>query len=315
LFVFQIDVSGNHLELVKEMSKMKIGFIGLGQMGKPMAMNLLKCGKEVVVSDLKTDSFPEFAAKGAKATTDYQEIAQCDIIMLCLPNGNIVKSVLLGENGIIGNLRPGQIVADLSTINYTASIELAKALAAKGIEFMDAPVSGMEARAIDGTLTFMCGGKTEIYETLKPYFKFMGSNIMYMGKHGCGQLTKAINNILFDINIAAFAEILPMAVKLGLDPEAIGSVVNSSSGKSYASEFFIPRMLRRHFADGYPLEHAYKDLISGAELGAQLCIPLPVMHAATTTYQMAMLKGLGSHDKGAMICVFEDLLGVKYEKN
>ena len=107
---------------------------------------------------------------------------------------------------------------------------------------------------------------------------------------------------------------LPMAVKLGLDPEAIGAVVNSSSGKSYASEFFIPRILKRNFGDGYPLEHAYKDLVSGAELGAQLCIPLPVMHAATSTYQMAMLKGLGHKDKGAMICVFEDLLGLKYEK-
>ncbi|HWR30187.1 MAG TPA: NAD-binding protein, partial [Negativicutes bacterium] len=117
-----------------------------------------------------------------------------------------------------------------------------------------------------------------------------------------------------DINIAAIAEILPMAVKLGLDPEAISTVVNSSSGKSYASEFFLPRILSRHFSDGYPLEHAYKDLISGAELGAQLCIPLPVMHAATTTYQMALLKGLGNLDKGAMICVFEDLLGLKVEK-
>ena len=294
---------------------MKIGFIGLGQMGKPMAMNLIKCGQEVIVSDIRTDSFAEFEAKGAKTTTNLQEIAECDIIMLCLPNTKIVKAILLGEKGILGRLRAGQIVADLSTINYTASTEIAKILEAKGVEFMDCPVSGMEARAIDGTLTFMCGGKKEIFEILEPYFKYMGTNIMHMGVHGCGQLTKAINNILFDINIAAFAEILPMAVKLGLDPEAIGSVVNSSSGKSYASEFFIPRILRRHFADGYPLEHAYKDLVSGAELGAQLCIPLPVMHAATTTYQMAMLKGLGHHDKGAMICVFEDLLGVKYEKN
>ncbi len=293
---------------------MKIGFVGLGQMGKPMAINLLKCGDEVLVNDLKTDSFPELEAKGAKTTTSLQEIAKCDIILLSLPNTEVVKAVLLGEAGILASLRKGQIVADTSTINYTGSIEIAKVLEAKGVEFMDAPVSGMEARAIDATLTVMCGGKKEIYETLVPYFKCIGNNIMYMGTHGCGQLTKAINNILFDINIAAFAEILPMAVKLGLDPEAIGTVVNNSSGKSYASDFFIPRILRRHFSDGYPLEHAYKDLVSGAELGAQLCIPLPVMHAATTTYQMAMLKGLGHKDKGAMICVFEDLLGVKYEK-
>ena len=293
---------------------MKIGFVGLGQMGKPMAINMVKCGDEVLVNDLNTDLFPELQAKGAKTTTNLQEIAQCDVILLSLPDTKVVQAVLLGDKGILSSLRPGQIVADLSTINYTASIEIARALEAKGVEFMDAPVSGMEARAIDGTLTVMCGGKKEIYEKLTPYFQCIGTNIMYMGKHGCGQLTKAINNILFDINIAAFAEMLPMAVKLGLDPEAIGAVVNSSSGKSYASEFFIPRILKRNFGDGYPLEHAYKDLVSGAELGAQLCIPLPVMHAATTTYQMAMLKGLGHKDKGAMICVFEDLLGLKYEK-
>jgi len=222
--------------------------------------------------------------------------------------------VLLGEKGLLPSLKKGQVVADLSTINYTASIEIAKVLAEKGVEFMDAPVSGMEARAIDGTLTVMCGGKKEVFELLLPYFKCIGNNILHMGTHGCGQLTKAINNILFDINIAAFAEILPMAVKLGLDPEQIGSVINSSSGKSYASEFFIPRILKRNFGDGYPLKHAYKDLVSGAELGAQLCIPLPVMHAATTTYQMALCKGLGEKDKGAMICVFEELLGTRFEK-
>ncbi len=293
---------------------MKIGFVGLGQMGKPMAINMVKCGDEVLVNDLNTDLFPELQDKGAKTTTDLQEIAQCDVIFLSLPDTKVVQAVLLGDKGILSSLRPGQIVADLSTINYTASIEISRALEAKGVEFMDAPVSGMEARAIDGTLTVMCGGKKEVYEKLTPYFKCIGTNIMYMGTHGCGQLTKAINNILFDINIAAFAEMLPMAVKLGLDPEAIGAVVNSSSGKSYASEFFIPRILKRNFGDGYPLEHAYKDLVSGAELGAQLCIPLPVMHAATSTYQMAMLKGLGHKDKGAMICVFEDLLGLKYEK-
>ena len=229
---------------------MKIGFVGFGQMGKPMAINLLKCGKEVLVTDLRTELFPEMQAKGAKATTDLQDIAQCDLILLSLPDTKVVQAILLGDKGLLPSLRPGQIVADLSTINYTASTEIAQALEKKGVEFMDAPVSGMEARAIDGTLTVMCGGKKEIYEQLEPYFKCIGANILYMGVHGCGQLTKAINNILFDINIAAFAEILPMAVKLGLDPEAIGAVVNNSSGKSYASDFFIPRILRRHFGDG-----------------------------------------------------------------
>lgn len=293
---------------------MNIGIVGLGQMGKPMAANMLKCGETVLAYDIRTDAFDELEQKGVKTTTDLQEIAKCEIIFLSLPDTKVVKAVLLGEKGLLGSLKAGQVVADLSTINYTASTEITKALAEKGVEFMDAPVSGMEARAVDGTLTVMCGGKKEVFDMLLPFFKCIGTNILHMGVHGCGQLTKAINNILFDINIAAFAEILPMAVKLGLDPEQIGSVVNSSSGKSYASEFFIPRILKRNFGDGYPLEHAYKDLVSGAELGAQLCIPLPVMHAATTTYQMALCKGLGKKDKGAMICVFEELLDTRFEK-
>ena len=290
---------------------MKIGFMGLGQMGKHMALNLINCGEEIIVNDLRTDSYPEFAARGAAATTNLNDIAACDIIFLSLPDTKVVKDVLLVK--LLGDLRQGQVIADLSTIHYTASVEIAKALEAKGVDFMDAPVSGMEARAKDGTVTIMCGGKKAIFDLLLPYFQCMGSNILHMGDHGCGQLTKAINNILFDINIAAFAEILPMAVKLGLNPEQIGSVINSSSGRSYASEFFIPRILQRNFGDGYPLEHAYKDLVSGAELGAQLCIPLPVMHAATATYQMAMRKGHGLKDKGAMVHVFEDLLGVTCE--
>lgn len=293
---------------------MKVGFVGLGQMGKHMAMNLQKCGEELIVNDIRTTFFSEFEQKGVKATTDLQIITTCDIIFLCLPDTEIVQEILLGPKGLIRSLKPGQIVADLSTIDYTASTEIAKALEAKGVEFMDAPITGMEARAKDGTLTIMCGGKKELYEKLTPYFKCMGNNILYLGAHGCGQLTKAINNTLFDINIAAFAEILPMAVKLGLDPETIGAVINSGSGRSYASEFFLPRILKRNFGDGYPLKHAYKDLICTGEISVKMGIPLPVTHAATTTYQTALLKGLGDKDKGSMICIFEELLGVEFKK-
>lgn len=290
---------------------MKIGFSGLGQMGKPMALNLSKCGENLTVNDISDKFFPEFKEKGIATTKDIRELAECDIIFFCLPNTEIVETVLFGQEGLFELLKSGQIVCDLSTINYTTSVDIAKKLNKKGIKFMDAPVSGMEARAIDGTLTVMCGGEESLYNELMPYFKCMGNNIMYMGTYGCGQLTKAINNILFDINIAGFAEMLPVAIKLGLDPEKICSVINSSSGRSYASEFFIPRILKRNFSDGYPLEHAYKDLVCGAEISAQLGLPLPVMHAATTTYQMALLEGYGEKDKGAMTCVYERLLGVE----
>ncbi len=291
---------------------MKLGFVGLGKMGRHMAMNLLKSGNELVVTDINADAFPEFKEKGARTTARMDEIAQSDIIFLSLPDSRIVKDVLFGENGLALNLRKGQIVVDLSTITYSCTLEISRQLGELGIGFLDAPVSGLESRAKDATLTVMCGGSPEVFEKVKPCLDCMGNNILYMGVTGNGQLAKLVNQLLYDINMAALAEILPMAVKMGLDPETIGKVINSGTGRSLASEFFIPRILKGSFSESYPLEKAYKDLVSGAEISANLGIPLPVLHAATTTYQMALLKGLGDRDKGAMICVFEELLGVKY---
>jgi len=290
---------------------MKLGFAGLGQMGKPIALNLLKSGAELVVSDRSDQSFGLFHERGATTSKDIADLADADIIFLCLPNGKIVKDVVLGEGGLLGRLRPGQTVVDLSTIAHSTTTDLAKAFAAKNIAFLDAPISGMEARAVDGTLTVMCGGAREVFDRVKPLLEHIGNKILFMGPAGSGQLTKLINQLLFDINAAALGEILPMAVKLGLDPDLVGEVINSGTGRSYASEFFVPRVLRRHFSDGYPMAHAYKDLVSGAELGANHCVPMPVLAAATATYQTALLKGHGEKDKGAMVQVFEELLGVQ----
>lgn len=207
------------------------------------------------------------------------------------------------------------MVVDLSTITYTGTLEIAKRMEEQDIAFVDAPVSGMEARAIDGTLTVMCGGAKEDFEKIKPFLECIGNKILYMGDIGKGQLTKLINQLLFDINVAAVAEILPMAKKLGLDPVKVADVVNSGTGRSYASEFFIPRIVKGEFSEGYSMDNAYKDLVSAAGISADLCVPLPVLHAATTTYQMALLKGYGDCGKGAMIRVFEELLGVEYRED
>ena len=170
----------------------------------------------------------------------------------------------------------------------------------------------MEARAVDGTLTVMCGGERVTFDKVEPLFRHIGSQILYMGGTGSGQLTKLINQLLFDIHCAALAEILPMAAKMGLDPDQVGTVINSGTGRSYASEFFVPRILKDGFSSGYPMKHAYKDLVSAAELGVRLCIPMPVLAAATATYQTALLKGHGDRDKGAMLLPFEELLGVRF---
>ena len=291
---------------------MTLGFVGLGQMGKPIALNLLRSGADLIVADRDDSRFDAFTGKGARATTRLGELADADIIFLCLPHDGVVRDVLLGADGLLPRLAPGRTIVDLSTIVHAASLAIAEAVEARGVAFLDAPITGMEARAVDATLTIMCGGTRGTFDRVKPVLSLIGSKILYMGPSGSGQLTKLINQLLFDINAAALGEVLPMAAKMGLDPDLIGEVVNSGSGRSFASEFFLPRILKGHFADGYPMAHAYKDLISGAELSARHCIPMPVLAAATATYQAALLRGHGAKDKGAMVQVFEDLLGVTF---
>lgn len=235
---------------------MKISFDGLGQMGKPITKNLAKAGAEVIATDRKPDAFPDLEATGVQTTTDFARLAEGEIVFLCLPNGQVVHDVLLGESGLAKRLRPDQLVVDLSTITYSTSVAIAKALGEKGVAFLDAPISGMEARAVDGTLTVMCGGDRAAFDRAKPLLESIGSTILFMGQAGSGQLTKLINQLLLDINAAALAEVLPMAAKMGLDPDRVAAVVNSGTGRSYASEFFLPRILRGHFGDGYPMGHA-----------------------------------------------------------
>jgi len=290
----------------------QIGFVGLGHMGKHMALNLLNSGAQLTVGATKPSSLAEFERRGVRATTNLRELARSEIVFLSLPDGGVVESVLFGDAAIAGPGSQIRFVVDTSTITHKAALAIASELASRGIEFLDAPVSGMEARAANGTLTVMCGGKPSSFAAIKPYLECLASKILYMGDVGSGQLAKLVNQLLFNINVAALAEILPMSVKMGLDPEKVAEIVNSGTGRSYASEFFIPRILDNSFSAGYSMANAYKDLISAAELGSSRCIPMPVLNAAAATYQMALLRGDGDLDKGGMIRLFEDLLGVRY---
>jgi 3-hydroxyisobutyrate dehydrogenase-like beta-hydroxyacid dehydrogenase len=219
--------------------------------------------------------------------------------------------VVLGEHGILDGAKEGLVVVDLSTINYLATLEIEKKLKKKGVIFSDAPISGMEARAQEATLTVMFGGRKDIFEWVLPALEAIGNKQIYMGEIGSGQLTKLINQLLFNISAAGIAEVLPMAVKLGLDPEKVTQVVTTGTGRSFAAEFFLPLALEDRFDQGYPLKSAYKDMISAAEICAHEKIPLPMVQAATTTFQMALANGLGSESKGALIKVFENLLEIE----
>ncbi|MCL1941670.1 MAG: NAD(P)-dependent oxidoreductase [Synergistaceae bacterium] len=291
----------------------KIGFIGLGVMGGPMSLNMAKKGsEEVIVYDVSAEAVKKCAEQGLTAAASVADVSKGDVIFLSLPDSEVVEKVLFSPGGVYENLKAGQIVVDLSTIKYSTTIEIDKKIKEKGAKFLDAPVSGMAARAIDADLAVMCGGDEDVFEKIRPFFERIGTNVVYMGKVGSGQFTKLINQLLFDINVAGVAEVLPLAVKMGLDPEKIVSIVNSGTGRSFASEFFAPRALEGNFKDGYPLKEAYKDLVSASEISASLNLPLPVLNAATITYQMALLKGYGHQNKGSMIRVYEELFGVEF---
>ena len=290
---------------------MKAGFIGVGEMGGPMAVNL---SSNYQVTAYCHSDLDQSAVEGSAVNTTQviEDLAETDVIFLCVPNGQVVEQVLFAQNGLAEQLAPGTIVVDTSTIDYHATLIIAEKLASVNLKFMDAPISGMRARAEDASLTMMCGGESTLYEELQPLLSTMASKILHMGPVGSGQLTKLINQLLFDINAAALAEILPLSVKLGLDAEKMGAVVNSGTGRSYASEFFIPHILNNDFSHGYPMQHAYKDLVSGSQLSMAHQIPTPVLSAAIATYQGALAAGHGGKDKGGMIRVFEEMLGVSY---
>jgi 3-hydroxyisobutyrate dehydrogenase-like beta-hydroxyacid dehydrogenase len=292
--------------------KLRVGFVGLGQIGKWMALNVVKAGFPLTVYDINPDPMRELAANGALTAKNLSDLAKAaDCVLLSLPDTETVKAVVFREKGLVNSLSAGAIIADLSTIDYLAAVKFAEYLSTRGITFIDAPVSGMESRAKEATLTIMAGGNLDSINKVRPVLESIGNNLVYMGKNGNGQLAKLVNQLLYNISCAAMAEILPMAVKLGLDPEAICKVITTGTGQTFANAYFTPRILKNRFKEGYSLAAAYKDMASAAEISGKLKIPMPMFFAALQTYQMALAEGLGDEDKGAMIKVWEKLLRVK----
>lgn len=293
----------------------KIGFIGLGTMGKWMALNMMKAGFPLRVYDIDPAAIQFLAGQGAAAAKSPADVAaEVDWLFMSLPDTEVVEKAIFGENGVAQGAKPGLVLVDLSTISYIPTLEIHRKLAEKGVLFADAPVSGMGARAKEGKLTVMFGGDEGLFQTLRPAFAAIGNQIVYMGAVGSGQLTKLINQLLFNISCAGLAEVLPMAVKLGLDPEQVAQVVTTGTGRSFAADFFIPLTLENRFDEGYPVKSAYKDMISAAEISAHKGIPLPVVNATAVTFQMAMAEGFGDLSKGGLIRVFEKLLGTEFRK-
>ena len=292
-----------------------IAFVGLGKMGRPIARHLAQKSmagtQRLTAFDANASQTVGIEATGLTATTDRDAIDGAQILFTCLPDGDVVEDAVFGSDGLAQHLAPDAIVVDLSTIEHAKAVAIGRRLEADGNRFLDCPVSGAPAGAEAGTLTVMCGGDSATFATIKPLLERFSATVLHMGPLGSGQLTKTVNNVIYDINIAAIAEVLPMAVAMGLDPEQIATVVTTGTSRSFASEYFVPRILKGLFDEGYPLAKAYKDLVSCAEVGMKHGVPMPLTAAATATYQTTMRQGHGDRDKGAMILPFEALLGVQ----
>ena len=293
----------------------RIGFVGLGKMGKCMALNFLKAGCQISVYDINSQAVEFLVENGADAGRTPADItAQAEVVFLSLPNTDIVEHVIFGETGLVQAAKKDLQIVDLSTISYLRSVEMASKLSRMNIFFCDAPVSGMESRAKDASLTVMVGSTKKIFNRICPLLEIIGHTVLHMGPVGSGQLTKLVNQILFDINAAGLAEVLPMAAKLGLDPAKVCRIITTGTGRSFAAEFFTPLILENSFDQGYPLKSAYKDMASAAEISARHKIPLPLTQATTNIFQMALAQGLGDESKGALIKVFEKILDVEFRK-
>ncbi len=294
---------------------MKIGFIGLGIMGKPMSRNLLKAGYELLVLDTKKEAVAEVVAAGAKAATTPKDIAlRSDIIITMLPNSPQVKQVVLGENGILDGAKSGTIFVDMSSIAPLVSRELAEKLASKRVEMLDAPVSGGEPKAIEGTLSVMVGGKKEIFERCYPVLKSMAASVVLTGDIGAGNVTKLANQIIVALNIAAMSEALVLATKAGVQPELVYQAIRGGLAGSTVLDAKAPLVMDRKFNPGFRINLHIKDLANVLETSHEIGVPLPLTAAVMEMMQALKVDGMGEADHGSLVRYYEKLAQVEVKR-
>jgi 3-hydroxyisobutyrate dehydrogenase-like beta-hydroxyacid dehydrogenase len=291
------------------MNSKSVGFIGLGRMGFGMASNLAGADVPLTVFDARPEPVNALAELGASAATDPADLAsRVEIVFICLPSETEVEDVLFGEQGVTTKARSGLVLVDTTTMNHGAALELAKRSERAGLPYSDCPISGMPFRAEAGTLTMMFGGSDERFAEARPYLDIMGEFIVHCGGVGTGQLMKAVNNIIYNVNIAAICEVMPLAVKAGLGTDKLAEVLTTASSRSFASEYFVPRILDRKFEGDFSMQAAYKDIVNVQELATRLEASTPVVDAMVSTYRAAIDMGFGAEPKSAMIKVYEHAL-------
>ena len=290
---------------------MKIGFIGMGIMGKPMALNLVKAGYDVTVSNRNMAKCEPVVAAGAKAGS-YIEVAEsCDVVITMLPNGPQVKAVMLGEKGVAAHMKPGSTFIDMSSINPVDSKELCAEVGKYGVEMLDAPVSGGEPKAIDGTLSIMVGGKQEVFDKYKDMLGAMGSSVVRCGEVGAGNTTKLANQIIVACNIQALAEALTLAQKAGVDPNLVFDAIKGGLAGSTVMNAKAPMMIAGNDKPGFKIDLHIKDLNNALDCAHSVGAPVPMTASVQEILQWMHNHEGGNKDHSAIAQYYEYLTGIQ----
>lgn len=291
-----------------------IGFIGLGIMGKPMSLNLLKAGYQVSVNDLNTQTVEVLKEAGAQFATPAEMGATCDVVITMLPASHHVKQVVLGDNGILTNATPGTVIIDMSSISPVASVEIANEAAKRGVDMIDAPVSGGEPKAIDGTLAIMAGGKESVFESVKDVFECVGSDIVLVGDNGSGVTAKLANQIIVNLNIAAMSEALVLAAKAGIDVEKMYQAIRGGLAGSAVLDAKVPLILDRNFVAGGRIDINLKDMTNVMETAHEIGVPLPLSSQLVEIFHALKVDGKAADDHGGIVQYYEKLANVEVRK-
>jgi len=294
---------------------MKIGFIGLGIMGKPMVRNLLKAGHEVVAYDIIRTNVEDVAGSGAKPADSAKGVAeQCKLIITMLPNGHHVTSVVMEEDGVLAGAKKGSTLVDMSSIAPLVSQALGKACMEKGIKMLDAPVSGGEPKAVDGTLSIMVGGDEAVFNEVYDILKVMGGSVVLCGDLGAGNTTKLANQVIVALNIAAVSEAFTLSTRTGVDPVKVFQAIRGGLAGSSVMEAKIPMIMDRNFNPGFKVDLHIKDLSNALETAHSVGAPLPFTAMAMEILQNLRADGYGQQDHSAIVKYYEKLTGSEIRK-
>jgi 2-hydroxy-3-oxopropionate reductase len=290
----------------------KIGFIGLGIMGRPMALNLVKAGYELTVYDVAPERMEDLIKAGARRGASCSGVAaKSEVVITMLPNSPHVRQAVLGPGGVLEGAGPGMILVDMSSIAPLASREIAVKLAEKGIPMLDAPVSGGEPKAIAGTLAIMVGGPEEVFENVKGILSSMGSSVTRVGDIGSGNVAKLANQIIVALNIAAMSEAMVLATKAGVSPEKVFQAIRGGLAGSTVLEAKMPLVLKGNFKPGFRIELHAKDLANALDTAHELGVPIPLSGMVMEILQALKSDGKAGDDHGGLIQFYEQLAKVQ----